>query len=72
MFLKSKFTPCHKLCHQLVRGLEQLLCLLSHAGLSVMVLEGAQSPRPHACLVSCGSEPHCAKIFVTVCGEPVS
>lgn len=61
VFLKSKLMACRKLCHQLVRGLEQLLCLLSHAGLSVMALEGAQSPRPHTCLVSCGSEPHLCK-----------
>lgn len=38
VFLKGKFMPCHKLCSQLIRSLKQLLCLLSHAGLSVTVL----------------------------------
>lgn len=69
--LKGKFMPCCKLCNQIIRGLKQLLCLLSHAGLSVVVLAGHS--HPISMLVwfpSLGLT--CAKTFVTVCGGLVS
>lgn len=44
--LKGEFVPWHKLCNLLVRGLKQLLCLLSHTGSLVTVLGRFRHPIP--------------------------
>lgn len=72
VFLKGRFMPCRKLCDQLVRGLKQPLCLLSYAGLSVMVPGGHSHPISTVVWFQVVLGLTCAKTFVTVCGGPVS
>lgn len=70
--LKGKFMPCRKLCNQFIRGLKQLLCLLSHAGLLVMVPGGHSHPVSMLVWFHVVLGLTCAKTFVTVCGGPVT
>lgn len=72
MGLKGEFVPCQKLFNQLVKGLKQLLCLLSHAGLLVAKFGRYRHPIPtpvwfHGVLALAH-----AKTLVTVCGGSVS
>lgn len=64
--------PCHKLCNQLVRGLKQLFCLLSHAVLLVTILAGHSHPISPLVWFPVVLGLTCTKTFVTVCGRPVS
>jgi len=72
VFLNGKFMPCHKLCNQLFRGVKQLLCLLSHAGLLVTVLGEHSHPVSTLVWFHVVLGLTCAKTFITACGGPVS